>query len=242
MPEPRPPSAWIARFAPLAPAGSPVLDLACGSGRHTRLFLARDHPVTAIDRDLSGLEDVAGQRGLELVQADLEDGSPWPLADRRFGAVVVVNYLWRPLLARIVDAVDDNGVLLYETFALGNETFGRPTNPDFLLLPGELLEMVRGRLQIVAYEHGYLKQLPAIKQRICAVRTDRPVALYHHAPAAAICAVVSRSKVCSASKQPSLKSSSGMRSSSSSFTSPLASCSMKDACRSYGRTSGFSCL
>jgi SAM-dependent methyltransferase len=211
MAEFAPPSPWILRFAPLAPAGSPVLDLACGSGRHSRLFLARGRPVTALDRDVSGLQDIAGRRGLEIAQADLEDGSPWPLADRRFGAVVVVNYLWRPLLPRILEAVDDNGVLLYETFALGNETFGRPTNPDFLLRPGELLEMVRGRLQIVAYEHGYLKQPPAIKQRICAVRTDRPVSLYHHAPAAAICAVVSRS---------------------SSFTSPLASCSMKDESRS----------
>ncbi|MCE3246991.1 MAG: SAM-dependent methyltransferase [Geminicoccaceae bacterium] len=178
MAEPRPPSPWIVRFAPLAPAGSPVLDLACGRGRHTRLFLARGHPVTALDRDLSGLEDVAGQRGLELVQADLEDGSPWPLADRRFGAVVVVNYLWRPLFRHIIAAVDTAGVLLYETFAIGNEAYGPPGNPDFLLLPGELLEAVRGDLQIVAYEHGFCAHpRPAIRQRLCARRSARPAAL-----------------------------------------------------------------
>jgi hypothetical protein len=112
------------------------------------------------------------------VQADLEDGSPWPLPGRRFGAVVVVNYLWRPLFPQILESVATDGILLYETFAVGNEVYGRPDNPDFLLRPGELIELVQGRLQIVAYEHGYLGQpRPAIKQRICAVRADRPVAL-----------------------------------------------------------------
>ena len=178
MPEPRTPSPWILRFAPLVPAGAAVLDLACGSGRHARPLLARGHPVTAVDRDLSGLEDIAGQPHLELVQADLEDGSPWPLPGRRFGAVVVVNYLWRPLFPQILESVATDGILLYETFAVGNEVYGRPDNPDFLLRPGELIELVQGRLQIAAYEHGYLGQpRPAIKQRICAVRADRPVAL-----------------------------------------------------------------
>ena len=178
MPEPQSPSPWILRFAPLVPAGAPVLDLACGSGRHARLFLTRGHPVTALDRDVSGLADIAGQQGLEIVQADLEDGSPWPLAGRRFGAVVVVNYLWRPLFPDIIATVGAGGVLLYETFAAGNEAYGPPSNPDFLLRPGELLEAVRGELQIVAYEHGYLDQpRPAVQQRICAVRSDRPVTL-----------------------------------------------------------------
>ena len=178
MAEPSPPSPWIARFAPLAPPGSPVLDLACGNGRHARLFLARGHPVTALDRDVSGLEDIAGRKDLEIVEADLENGSPWPLAERRFGAVVVVNYLWRPLFPRILEAVDETGVLLYETFALGNEAFGRPANPDFLLRPGELLELVRGRLQIVAYEHGCLAEpRPMVKQRICGLRSDAPAPL-----------------------------------------------------------------
>lgn len=178
MPGPRTPSPWILRFAPLVPAGAAVLDLASGSGRHARLFLARGHPVTAVDRDLSGLGDIAGQPRLGLVQADLEDGSPWPLPGQRFGAVVVVNYLWRPLFPQILESVEENGVLLYETFAVGNEAYGRPDNPDFLLRPGELIELIQQRLQIVAYEHGYLDQpRPAIKQRICAVRADRPVPL-----------------------------------------------------------------
>jgi SAM-dependent methyltransferase len=172
------PSAWIVRFAPLVRAGAPVLDLACGRGRHTRFFLERGHPVTGVDVDVSGLDNLQGREGLEVVQADLEDGSPWPLAGRRFGAVVVTNYLWRPLFPRIVDAVDEAGVLLYETFAAGNEAYGRPSNPDFLLRPGELIEVVRGRLQIVAYEHGRLDEpRPGIKQRLCALRSDQPVGL-----------------------------------------------------------------
>jgi SAM-dependent methyltransferase len=172
------PSAWIVRFAPVVSAGAPVLDLACGQGRHTRFFLARGHPVTAVDVDVSGLEDIADQPGLEVVRADLEDGSLWPLGGRRFGAVVVTNYLWRPLFAQIIEAVDAEGLLLYETFALGNEAHGRPANPDFLLRPGELIERVQGRLQIVAYEHGFLERpRPMVRQRICAVRAERPVAL-----------------------------------------------------------------
>jgi SAM-dependent methyltransferase len=159
-------------------AGAPVLDLACGQGRHTRLFLARGHPVTAVDIDVSGLEDIARHPGLEIVRADLEDGTPWPLPGRRFGAVVVTNYLCRPLFSHIIGAVDAEGLLLYETFALGNEAHGRPTNPDFLLRPGELIERVQGRLEIVAYEHGFLERpRPMVRQRICAVRAQRPVAL-----------------------------------------------------------------
>jgi SAM-dependent methyltransferase len=172
------PFPWIVRFAPLVRPGAPVLDLACGRGRHTRLFLERGHPVTAVDIDVSGLADLPGQPRLEVVQADLES-APWPLPGRRFGAVVVTNYLWRPLFAMILDAVDGGGVLLYETFALGNEAYGRPSNPDFLLEPGELIEAVRGRLQIVAYEHGRIERpRPAIKQRLCAIRADPPAPLY----------------------------------------------------------------
>jgi SAM-dependent methyltransferase len=172
------PLPWIVRFSPLVGAGAPVLDLACGAGRHTRLFLERGHPVTAVDVDVSGLADVEGRPGLEVVQADLEDGTPWPLPGRRFGAVVVTNYLWRPLFPMILEAVGPGGVLLYETFAQGNEALGRPTNPDFLLRPGELLDLVRGELPVVAYEHGRLEHpRPAIKQRLCAVRDHHPRAL-----------------------------------------------------------------
>jgi SAM-dependent methyltransferase len=173
------PFAWIVRFAPLVPQGAAVLDLACGAGRHTRLFLERGHPVTAVDVDVSGLDDLRPHARLEIVPADLEDGSPWPLPNRRFGAVVVTNYLWRPLFGPILDAIQEGGVLLYETFALGNEAYGRPTDPDFLLRPGELLEVVRGRLQIVAYEHGYLESpRPGVKQRLCAAGTEAPLPLW----------------------------------------------------------------
>jgi SAM-dependent methyltransferase len=173
----REPSPWIARFAPLVSPAASILDLACGGGRHTRLFLARGHPVTAVDVDPSGLFDLRGNPQLEIVQADLEDGSPWPLPGRRFGAVVVANYLWRPLFPEILAALGAGGVLLYDTFARGNEAYGRPRNPDFLLEPGELIEVVRGRLQIVAYEHGYVERpRPAIKQRLCAIRGPHDVA------------------------------------------------------------------
>ena len=172
------PFLWIVRFAPLVLPGEAVLDLACGAGRHTRLFLERGRPVTGVDVDVSGLDDLRQHPRLEIVQANLEDGSPWPLPNRRFGAVVVTNYLWRPLFGPMLDAIEEGGVLLYETFALGNEAYGRPTDPDFLLRPGELIEAVRGRLQIVAYEHGYLDHpRPAIKQRLCATRSDRPLPL-----------------------------------------------------------------
>ena len=172
------PSPWIVRFAPLVRPGAVVLDVACGGGRHTRLFLARGHPVTAVDVDTSGLGDLRQHPQLEIVQADLEDGSPWPLPGRRFGAVVVTNYLWRPLLPPILESVEEGGALLYETFARGNETYGRPATPEFLLEPGELIEAVRNRLQIVAYEHGYIERpRPAVKQRLCAVRQDLPAPL-----------------------------------------------------------------
>ncbi len=166
------PSDWVVRFADAVPAGGAVLDLACGGGRHTRLFLERGHTVVAVDRDLAGLADQAGQENLEQIQVDLEDGRPFPLRGRRFAGVVVTNYLFRPLLAPLVAAVAPGGVLIYETFARGNERFGRPSNPDFLLEPGELLEAVRGRLRVLAYEDLIVERpKPAAVQRISAART-----------------------------------------------------------------------
>jgi SAM-dependent methyltransferase len=177
------PFPWIVRFAPLVPQGAAVLDLACGAGRHARLFLERGHPVTAVDLDVSGLDDLRGHPQLEIMQADLES-APWPLPGRRFGAVVVTNYLWRPLFEPILAAIQEDGLLLYETFARGNEAYGRPTNPDFLLEPGELIDVVRGRLQVVAYEHGHVERpRPGIKQRLCAARTARPLRLWPTASA-----------------------------------------------------------
>ncbi len=166
-PYPERASPWVQRFAGLVPAGGEVLDVACGGGRHARLFAERGHPVVALDRDVSCVPTLPE---IEALRADLEDGSPWPLPGRRFAAVVVTNYLWRPLLPTLVEAVAPGGVLIYETFASGNERFGRPRNPDFLLRPGELLELVRGRLSVVAYESGITAQ-PAVVQRICAVNS-----------------------------------------------------------------------
>jgi SAM-dependent methyltransferase len=165
------PSAWVARFAPLIPADATVLDVACGGGRHARFFRARGNYVVAVDRDVARLADLSYDAHFEVVEADLEDGSPWPFADRQFGGVVVINYLHRPILDDIVDAVAVDGVLLYETFAAGNEQFGRPRSPEFLLQPGELLDAVRGRLRVLAYEDLLVGEPPGgAVQRIVAVR------------------------------------------------------------------------
>ena len=162
-------SQFIAKWACLVPAHGRVLDVAAGGGRHTELFLRRGHPVTAIDRDASALRTLGGD-DLEVLEADIEAG-PWPYSARTFAAVIVCNYLWRPLLPVIVESVAAGGVLLYETFAVGHERFSRPRNPDFLLRPGELLEAVRGHLEVREYTHGEEGQPPsAVRQRVCAVR------------------------------------------------------------------------
>ncbi len=160
------PSAWVQRWGHLVPAGAPVLDVACGFGRHMRWFAGRGHPVTGVDRAPEAI--AAAQAWGEAVQADIENG-PWPLAGRSFGGVIVTHYLWRPLLPVIVAAVAPGGVLIYETFAAGNETVGKPSRPDFLLQPGELLRACAG-LRIVAYEDGFLEGPPRFVQRIAAVR------------------------------------------------------------------------
>jgi SAM-dependent methyltransferase len=162
-----PPSDWIRRWTHLVPPGAPVLDVACGGGRHLRWFHDRGHPVTGIDRAPEA-RSAAREFG-EAIDADLEYGSAWPLPGRQFGAVVVTNYLWRPIFPALQDSVAPGGVLLYETFALGNETVGRPARPEFLLAPGELLRLV-DRLRVVAYEDGFLEQPLRYVQRIAAVR------------------------------------------------------------------------
>ena len=163
-------SPWILRFAHLIAPGSNVLDLACGRGRHTRYFTGRGCKVTAVDIDIGA---VSGLAGVEAIKADLENGDGWPLAGRQFDAVIVTNYLWRPLLPDIIAATAPQGVLLYETFGRGNEKFGKPSSPAFLLNPGELPSAVQGVLQVVAYEHGRITSpKAAIVQRICAVNSD----------------------------------------------------------------------
>lgn len=173
------PSPWIARWSHLVAPGGAVLDIAAGGGRHARWFTRRGHAVVAIDRAEAALAALGGIDGVEPVPADLENDSPWPLPDaQRFAAVVVTNYLHRPLLPRLARLLAPGGILLYETFARGNETVGKPSNPAFLLAPGELLEAVRGRLTVVAYEDGYLaRPRPAFVQRICAVLPERHGAL-----------------------------------------------------------------
>jgi len=160
------PSPWIVQWAGLIAADATVLDVAAGSGRHTRFFADRGNKVTAIDRDISAL---TAHPNVEIVQADLEDGSPWPLPGRTFGAVVVTNYLHRPLFPALLDALMPGGVLLYETFMEGNERFGRPSNPEFLLKDGELLELARDRLSVTAYEARMISEPKmAMIQRIAA--------------------------------------------------------------------------
>ncbi|MBQ5946632.1 bifunctional 2-polyprenyl-6-hydroxyphenol methylase/3-demethylubiquinol 3-O-methyltransferase UbiG [Massilia sp. ST3] len=163
-----PASPWVARFAPILPAGE-VLDLACGTGRHTRLLAVLGHPVLALDRKPEALAAAAGP-GVTTMEYDLEDGSPWPFAAGRFAAIVVTNYLYRPLFPQLAASLRPDGVLIYETFAQGNQVYGKPSNPDFLLGPGELLALAAGGgLQVLAYEDGHVEAPhPAQVQRLCA--------------------------------------------------------------------------
>jgi SAM-dependent methyltransferase len=165
------PSPWLVRWSHLISPGGTVLDVAAGGGRHARWLAARGHRVVALERDASALALLGGIEGVEAHSADLEDGSPWPLPeDQRFAAVIVTNYLHRPLLPRLLSVLKPGAVLLYETFGRGNETIGKPSNPAFLLAPGELLEAVRGRLRVIAFEDGFVAApRPAFVQRICAV-------------------------------------------------------------------------
>jgi SAM-dependent methyltransferase len=162
-----PPSAWVRRFLPLIPPGGMVLDLAAGDGRHTRLLRQQGFRVRAVDRDVSALLPLA-EAGCEVQQLDLETGAVWPLGDQYRG-IVVTSYLHRPLLAAIGGALAPGGIVIYETFALGNERFGRPRNPDFLLRPGELLEAF-AMLTVVAFEQGQVAApRRAVIQRIAAL-------------------------------------------------------------------------
>ncbi len=174
------PSAWVQRWAHLVPASVRVLDVACGSGRHARYFAERGHAVTAVDRDTGALASLPPT--VTACVADLE-GAPWPLPGQTFGAVIVTNYLWRPLWPALVRSLGPGGVLICETFAIGQALYGRPTNPDFLLRAGELLELCRG-LQTVAFEDGVLDAPPRRVQRIAAVHAPAPGAAHRLEPGA----------------------------------------------------------
>jgi len=156
------------RFAPRIRPGGHVLDLAAGSGRNSRALLRLGHRVTALDIDVSSLQDLGGHASVELIEADLEKGE-WPFGERHFDAIVVTNYLHRPLFPALAAALARGGVLIYETFAVGNEAYGRPANPAFLLREGELLHVYANRLNVIAYEHVLeTEPRPAVRQRICA--------------------------------------------------------------------------
>ena len=169
-------SAWIEQWSHLVEQGGAVLDVASGNGRHARHFALRGHPVLALDRDETALANLAAVQHVTTRCADLENAS-WPLPDdEKFAAVVVTNYLHRPLFPYLFDALAPGGVLLYETFAVGNEHFGKPSNPNFLLNPGELLDAVRGRLRVIAYQDGFINVPRAsCVQRIVAVAPSRPM-------------------------------------------------------------------
>ena len=167
------PSDWIRRWSHLIASGATVLDVACGSGRHVHWFAQRGCHVTGVDRNAQALAPLHGLA--ELVTADIERDA-WPLVDRHFDAVIVTNYLWRPLLPVLIASVAPGGVLIYETFAIGQQTLGKPSNPDFLLQPGELLTATKG-LRVAAYEDGFTSTPERFVQRIVAVRANANAAL-----------------------------------------------------------------
>lgn len=174
------PSAWVRRFAPLIPSGT-VLDLACGSGRHARWLTRLGYSVLAADRDAAALASLSAE-GMQTCLIDLEqpgaDQQPeWPLKPAYYSGVLVTNYLHRPLLTALLASIAANGVLIYETFAQGNGQFGKPSNPDFLLAPGELIALVSSAdgWRVIAFEDGYtVTPQPAMVQRICALRVGTP--------------------------------------------------------------------
>jgi SAM-dependent methyltransferase len=163
------PSAWVIRFTPLIVEGGKVLDVACGTGRHARLLASMGYRVEAADRDSQALAVLEGEAGIRTRRADLECDE-WPYEPASFDAVIVTNYLHRPRFPMLIDALQPGGILICETFMIGNEALGRPSNPAFLLLPGELFDRVRERLTVVAFEQGRVElPKPAVVQRICAV-------------------------------------------------------------------------
>lgn len=186
-----PPSAWVRRWSHLVPERGVVLDVACGRGRHARWFYERNHTLALVDKAREAIESIAltiPAQACEAVVADIENG-PWPFPGRQFEAVVVTNYLWRPLLPTLRGSLAPGGVLIYETFTQGNETVGKPSSPDFLLRPGELLALCQG-LRVVAFEDGFepaQQARPArFVQRIAAVReVENKTGLQHEAGMAA---------------------------------------------------------
>jgi len=168
-----PPSRWVVRFSALVADGARVLDVACGQGRHSRWFAARGCRVVAVDRDTAAFDQLAAVAGVTPVSADLE-AHPWPFEGEKFDAIVVTHYLHRALFPDLLRALADDGALIYETFAGGNEAYGKPSNPDFLLTDGELLTVVGRSLIVVAFEQGRIESRPpSVVQRLAAVGRRR---------------------------------------------------------------------
>jgi SAM-dependent methyltransferase len=162
---------WVAKYSPLISSEGLVLDLACGKGRITRFLLAEGFSVVALDKDVSGLGDISSTQNLEIVQADLEAGANFPLQGREFSGIVVVNYLHRPLFSDLTNALSKGGVLIYQTFMQGNEAYGRPSNPSFLLEENELEDAFGKNLDVIAFEQGFTEHpKPAMIQKLCAVK------------------------------------------------------------------------
>jgi SAM-dependent methyltransferase len=169
-----PPSAWVQRWTHLIPTGGMVLDVACGPGRHMVWLASLGYSVTGVDQSAEALASAQAKAtaakpggNVSTVHADIENG-PWPFAGQQFAALIVTNYLWRPLLPQLLASLAPGGVLIYETFAAGNETIGKPSRPDFLLQPGELLR-VCAALKVVAFEDGFEAEPARFVQRIAAV-------------------------------------------------------------------------
>ena len=164
------PSEWIREHTKLISPGGSVLDLACGSGRHTSFLLKRGNNVTALDRDISQLKDVPETKNLKILEHDLEGALRWPFAPQAFDGIIVANYLYRPLFSEIVKSLAPQGILIYQTFAVGNEKYGHPRNPQYLLSKDELLQVFGKRLHVVKYSHGLIKRpFPAVMQSICCI-------------------------------------------------------------------------
>ena len=163
-------SDWVARYASHIRPGGLVLDLACGKGRHSHFLAGRDYEVLAVDRNAEHLAPLAALPNISTQCTDLETGD-WTQGSSRFDGIVVINYLHRPLFPHIIAALNPGGTLIYDTFAVGNEQFGKPSNPDFLLTSDELLRECN-QLEVVAYEHGQFDQpVPSVRQRICATKS-----------------------------------------------------------------------